>query len=108
MKNKTTAAILAFFLGGFGIHRFYLNQGGLGITYLLFCWTFIPAIIAFVDFIIFLTIDDAKFNAKYNQGKVVDTTARINTAEELEKLHGLKVKGVITEEEFQARKVKLL
>ena len=108
MKSKTTAAILAFFLGGIGIHRFYLGQGGLGIAYLLFCWTFIPAIIAIIDFIIFLTMDEDKFNAKYNQGKVVGATAGINTAEELEKLHGLKEKGVITEEEFQSRKAKLL
>ena len=94
MKSKTTAAILAFFLGGIGIHRFYLGQGGLGVVYLLFCWTFIPAFIAFIDFLIFLTMDENKFNAKYNQGSVVGATAGINTAEELEKLHGLKEKGV--------------
>ena len=108
MKSKTTAAVLAFFLGGIGIHRFYLGQGGLGIAYLVFCWTLVPAIIAFIDFIIFLTMDEENFNIKYNQGKVVFATAGINTAEELEKLHGLKEKGVITEEEFQSRKAKLL
>lgn len=106
MKNKTTAAILAFFLGGIGVHRFYLGQGGLGILYLLFCWTFIPMIISFVDFIIFLTMDEKTFNDKYNNGKV--GTTGINTADELERLHGLKVKGVISEEEFQVRKTKLL
>ncbi|MEH6763364.1 NINE protein [Aequorivita antarctica] len=26
MKNKTTATLIAFFIGGLGIHRFYLNQ----------------------------------------------------------------------------------
>ncbi len=48
MKSKSTAALLAFFLGGLGIHRFYLGQNGVGILYLLFCWTFIPAFIAFL------------------------------------------------------------
>jgi len=66
MNSKTKAALLAFFLGGIGVHRFYLGQGGIGFLYLLFCWTFIPSIIAFVDFILFLTMDEAKFNAKYN------------------------------------------
>ncbi|HXL55740.1 MAG TPA: TM2 domain-containing protein, partial [Chitinophagaceae bacterium] len=64
MKNKITAAILAFFLGGIGIHRFYLDEAGKGILYLIFCWTFIPAIIAFFDFIIFLTMSEENFNSK--------------------------------------------
>lgn len=64
MKDKTTAAILAFFLGGIGVHRFYLGQSGLGILYLLFCWTFIPIIAAFIDFIVFLTMDENNFNPK--------------------------------------------
>lgn len=66
MKNKTTTAVLALFLGGLGIHRFYLNQNKLGLLYLVFCWTFIPAFIAFVDFILFLIMSDNEFNRKYN------------------------------------------
>ncbi|WP_026914237.1 NINE protein [Christiangramia portivictoriae] len=106
MKNKTTAAILAFLLGGIGVHRFYLGQGGFGIMYLLFCWTFIPLVISFIDFIIFLTMNENAFNDKYNRGKI--NNSGINTADELERLHGLKVKGVITDDEFQLRKAKLL
>lgn len=45
-KNRITAALLALFLGGFGVHKFYLGQSGVGIIYLLFCWTFIPALLA--------------------------------------------------------------
>lgn len=66
-KNKIAAALLAFFLGGFGIHKFYLGQVGLGILYLLFCWTFIPAIIAFIEFILLLTMSDETFNMKYGR-----------------------------------------
>ena len=47
-KSRLCAALLAFFLGGIGIHRFYMGKTTSGIFMLLFCWTFIPAIIAFV------------------------------------------------------------
>ncbi|HEX9980934.1 MAG TPA: TM2 domain-containing protein [Flavobacterium sp.] len=66
MKSKFTTAILAFLLGGFGIHRFYLGQTGKGFLCLLFCWTFIPAVIAFFDFFIFLFMSENTFNMKYN------------------------------------------
>lgn len=64
-KSKVTAAILAFFLGGFGIHKFYLGNVGLGIVYLIFCWTFIPAFIAFIEGIILICTSDAEFSRKY-------------------------------------------
>lgn len=64
-KSKIAAALLAFFLGGLGVHKFYLGQVGLGIVYLLFCWTLIPAFIAFIEFIILLTMNDETFNRKY-------------------------------------------
>ena len=64
-KNKIVAAILAFFLGGFGIHKFYLGQIGWGIIYILFCWTFIPSIVAFIEFIIYLCTSDEDFARKY-------------------------------------------
>lgn len=111
MKNKSTAAILAFFLGGIGVHRFYLNQNGLGFLYLIFCWTLVPSVIALVDFIIFITMSEGDFNKKYN----TDTTTVVYTnnnhgsvSDELEKLHALKEKGIITEAEFRIRKSKIL
>jgi TM2 domain-containing membrane protein YozV len=64
-KSKIAAFLLAFFLGGFGIHKFYLGRVGWGFLYLIFCWTFIPAIIAFVESIIYLTMTDQAFKAKY-------------------------------------------
>lgn len=66
-KSKIVAGVLALFLGGFGIHRFYLGNIGLGILYLLFCWTMIPGVIAFIEGIVFLCCDEQKFNAKYNR-----------------------------------------
>ena len=50
--NKVVYLILAFFLGGIGIHKFYAGKIGSGILYLAFCWTAIPALIAFIEFIV--------------------------------------------------------
>lgn len=68
MKSKLTAAILAFFLGGFGIHKFYLGKSTQGIMYLIFCWTMIPALIAFFEFFGLLFMSESSFNMKYNNG----------------------------------------
>ena len=53
--NKIAYALFAIFLGSFGIHKFYAGKIGMGIVYLLFCWTFIPGIIGFIEGIIALT-----------------------------------------------------
>lgn len=68
MKSRVTAALLAFFLGAFGAHKFYLGDSGKGILYLLFFWTYIPALIAFVEAIIYLTMDEAEFQRRYGRG----------------------------------------
>ena len=64
-KNKTTAALLALFFGGVGVHKFYLGQSGQGVIYLLLCWTFIPAIVAFFESLILFGMNDNAFATKY-------------------------------------------
>lgn len=66
-KEKNIAAILSFFVGGLGIHRFYLGQTLMGVFYLIFCWTLIPAFIAFIDFFAFIFMSQNKFDLKYNR-----------------------------------------
>ncbi|WP_346937769.1 TM2 domain-containing protein [uncultured Clostridium sp.] len=64
-KSKTTAGILAILLGGLGVHKFYLGKIGMGILYIVFCWTYIPAIIGIIEGIIYLTSSEEKFYYKY-------------------------------------------
>lgn len=66
-KSKTVAAVLAFLLGGLGVHRFYLRQWW-GIFYLLLCWTYIPAVVALVECLVFAFSDQEKWDDKYNEG----------------------------------------
>lgn len=62
-KDKTTAGLLAIFLGGLGAHKFYLGKPGQGILYLLFCWTYIPGILGLIEGIKYLTKNERDFHA---------------------------------------------
>jgi TM2 domain-containing membrane protein YozV len=59
------AVLLAMLFGGIGIHWFYLDQPGWGVLYLLFCWTFIPAVVGIVEGLFFLNMSDAEFQEAY-------------------------------------------
>lgn len=48
-KEEVIGVLFALFLGTFGIHHFYLRRNGLGVLYLLFCWTGITAILGFIE-----------------------------------------------------------
>lgn len=52
--NKVIYCVLALLLGWIGVHKFYAGKVAAGILYLLFSWTCIPAIIAFIEFILAL------------------------------------------------------
>ena len=67
-KDKTAAGVLAILLGGIGAHKFYLGKVGMGILYLLFCWTFIPAIAGFIEGIIYLTMSQESFETSVEGG----------------------------------------
>ena len=67
-KNKVVAALLAFFLGSFGVHHFYLGSPTTGLVQLAitFVTCGIGGILAFVEFILLIVMSDQDFDAKYN------------------------------------------
>ena len=71
MKNKTTAAFLSLILGVFGLQFFYLGRIGLGIFMCMLTFFVhkpeFAAFIGFINFIIFLTMNDDRFNRRYNK-----------------------------------------
>lgn len=48
-KDEVICVLFAILLGCFGVHHFYLRRNGLGILYLLLCWTGISAILGLID-----------------------------------------------------------
>ena len=48
-RYEVVGILLALFLGGFGIHHFYLRRTGLGILYICLSWTPIPWVLGFIE-----------------------------------------------------------
>ncbi len=59
-NDRVVAAILAIFLGDFGIHHFYTGDTKHGIWHLVFFWTGIPGLIGFIEGIIWL-VDEGSY-----------------------------------------------
>jgi TM2 domain-containing membrane protein YozV/Tfp pilus assembly major pilin PilA len=75
-KDKVAAGFLAFFLGGFGVHRFYLGQWW-GIFYLIFWGTLLPSIISFIEAFVFWLTSDASWKNKYGQVPAASTGYKV-------------------------------
>ena len=57
--NKILYLLLAFFLGDFGIHKFYIGQTLKGVIYFLFSWSFIPGLLSFISAVRVLLFEHA-------------------------------------------------
>jgi len=53
--SKVAYVACAWLLGGIGLHKFISGKWLFGILYVLFCWTYIPMIISFIEGIIAIT-----------------------------------------------------
>jgi len=68
-RNKYVAALLAFFLGTLGLHRFYLGRNGSGIMMLVLTITVVGALVtaplALIDTVRTLFMSDDEFARRY-------------------------------------------
>lgn len=72
-KDRTTAALLAIFIGGLGIHKFYLGgskQKTAGIIQIVISVVTcgVGTVIPLIEGILYLTKDDQQFQYEYVQG----------------------------------------
>ena len=79
-KDEVVGVLFALFLGCFGIHHFYLRRNGLGVLYLLFCWTGITTILGFIEcFLMPGRIRDYNaLQASYIAGHILNTVPAYN------------------------------
>lgn len=64
--SKAALLLVTFFFGGIGAHKFYLGKWWQGALYLVFFWTWIPALIALIEFIVYCFTSEDRLNEKYS------------------------------------------
>jgi len=76
-RNRVTAALLAFFFGWFGVHKFYIGKPGAGFVMLFVAAfglllaglpTMVMGVVALIEFVIYIAITDEQFDATYVKG----------------------------------------
>lgn len=65
MKSRVKAMWLAFLLGTFGAHHFYMGNKTAGVISCVFCWTAIPTIVSIINGIMYARVTDKQFNIMY-------------------------------------------
>jgi TM2 domain-containing membrane protein YozV len=71
-RTLTTAVLLAFFGGIFGLHHFYMGRTRRGLWYLAFFWIAVPMLLGWIDAARLALLDEARFQARLK----VDDLAR--------------------------------
>ncbi|MFQ2102766.1 TM2 domain-containing protein, partial [Aeromonas sanarellii] len=69
-KQKSVMALMMFFGGGLGLHKFYAGNWGWGLIYLAGCITWIPVFLSLIEFIRVLCLTQEDFDKRYNLQKI--------------------------------------
>jgi TM2 domain-containing membrane protein YozV len=68
-RNKYIAALIAFFIGPLGVHRFYLGRTGSGIAMVILSCTLVGLLVTvpwgFIDMVRYLIMSDYEFAERY-------------------------------------------
>ena len=66
-KNNFWCFIVLCLIGGFiGLQEFYRGKIGLGVFAVLFFWTGIPAIVSFIEAVVWLFRGEDEFNKEFD------------------------------------------
>lgn len=124
-KSLVVAYLLWWFLGWAGVHRFYLGRAGSGLAQLILFAIGVVTALFFVGYILLsiwavwwlldaffvyqITRDEnAKRGINVSSISISKTATPGDDIEQLERLHALYEKGVITREQYEAKKEKLI
>ena len=108
-KDFITTLLLCIFLGGLGVHRFFVDKMGTGVLMLvtlggLGIWWIIDIIL-----IVTSSFEDSEGRViAYQPAGTANREPAKDIPAEIEKFAELKDKGIITEEEFDKKKKELL
>ena len=75
MKSFWNFIVLALIGGFIGLQEFYRDRSPLGVLAILFCWTGIPALVAFIEAIVWLFRGEEVFNMCYRSEGLYQTAS---------------------------------